>query len=335
MKKNMLRSFDLWPAETFNAATETRATILFLLAWFHAIVQERRKFIPQGWVKFYEFSVADLRAGSDVIAAQCTADCPDWETVYGVFSNAIYGGRLDNDYDIRILDTYLRKYFNNTRIGLTGERPPLAKGVTLPVLKGAANKHQVCLQTAQHLRDTDAPELFDLPPNADRMVQKTAAMKMIEALGRLKDEAALGFGTFNAELWAARLKPLFAVWETATEGVTAIFEPKDLPKKEMSPLSAFVWMEVDMAYQLVTMVNDALTELQRILAGKALLTQKLHGVALQLMAGEVPVAWDKAWEGPENVQVWLRYVAQRAIALQDWLKRSEGGTLLSSHVRSG
>ena len=46
---------------------------LFALAWFHAVVQERRNFIPQGWTKFYEFSLGDLRAGADILDRLCTS----------------------------------------------------------------------------------------------------------------------------------------------------------------------------------------------------------------------------------------------------------------------
>ena len=44
-----------------------RAQSIFALAWFHAVVQERRTYIPQGWCKFYEFSDGDLKAGLEVL----------------------------------------------------------------------------------------------------------------------------------------------------------------------------------------------------------------------------------------------------------------------------
>ena len=37
----------------------------------------------------------------------------DWEFVHGLFENAVYGGRVDNTFDVRVLSTYLRQYFDN------------------------------------------------------------------------------------------------------------------------------------------------------------------------------------------------------------------------------
>lgn len=69
MKKNLQRTYASWDPEFIsgNGQGENRARALFALAWFHAVVQERRTFIPQGWAKFYEFSDADLRAGAEVL----------------------------------------------------------------------------------------------------------------------------------------------------------------------------------------------------------------------------------------------------------------------------
>jgi dynein heavy chain 2 len=36
----------------------------------------------------------------------------NWLTLYGLFKNAIYGGRIDNDTDLKVLDSYINLYFN-------------------------------------------------------------------------------------------------------------------------------------------------------------------------------------------------------------------------------
>jgi dynein heavy chain 2 len=67
IKKNLQRTFEPWEPDTFNSPNKTRSRLLFLLACFHAVMQERRTYIPQGWTKFYEFSYGDLRAGTFVM----------------------------------------------------------------------------------------------------------------------------------------------------------------------------------------------------------------------------------------------------------------------------
>ena len=80
---------------------QLQAQAIFTLAWFHAIVQERRVFIPQGWAKFYEFSDGDLRAGLEVLdqlsKRSRSSSNLAWETVHGLYSNAIYGGATFNE----------------------------------------------------------------------------------------------------------------------------------------------------------------------------------------------------------------------------------------------
>ena len=44
-----------------------RARLYFLLAWFHAIVQERLCYAPLGWSKKYEFNESDLRVACDTL----------------------------------------------------------------------------------------------------------------------------------------------------------------------------------------------------------------------------------------------------------------------------
>ena len=36
--------------------------------------------------------------------------------MHGLMENAIYGGRVDNTFDMRVLTSYLHQYFNNSVI---------------------------------------------------------------------------------------------------------------------------------------------------------------------------------------------------------------------------
>lgn len=64
IKKNLQRTFESWDPESFDPNNPIRSRLMFLLACFHAVMQERRTYIPQGWTKFYEFSYGDLKAGT-------------------------------------------------------------------------------------------------------------------------------------------------------------------------------------------------------------------------------------------------------------------------------
>lgn len=48
LKKNLLRTYESWTPEQINKKGNlSRAHSLFCLAWFHAVCQERRNYIPQ------------------------------------------------------------------------------------------------------------------------------------------------------------------------------------------------------------------------------------------------------------------------------------------------
>jgi dynein heavy chain 2 len=165
VKKNLQRTYEGWSEGHLAAGGPVRAQLLFVLAWFHAIVQvrttwwrqtksaaviscdqqqplccgafcwcsgldpstsmtaylappppllvqERRAHVPAGWSKPYEFSLADLRSGADIIELACgegrqagqagrTAAVP-WQYLHGLLESAIYGGRVDNAWDMRV-----------------------------------------------------------------------------------------------------------------------------------------------------------------------------------------------------------------------------------------
>ena len=164
LKKNLQRTFESWDADMLAKNDNPKRTqLLFLLAYFHGIMQERRTYMPQGWVKFYEFSLGDLRAGVNVVDMVTESGGNiDWETVIGLMENAIYGGRVDNSYDFQVLQTYLKQYMNDDVLLGRGGRDNKATERGLTMIQPTTNRQGEREAERQRGRERDLI-IFDFP----------------------------------------------------------------------------------------------------------------------------------------------------------------------------
>ncbi|KAF0686502.1 Aste57867_21689 [Aphanomyces stellatus] len=325
LKKNLQRTYAAFSPEggsgNGNNATG-RMQLLFLLAYFHSLIQERRTYMPQGWTKFYEFSFGDLRAGVNVVESLSHAKEMDWPTIHGLMENAIYGGRIDNPYDLRVLRCYLQLYF--TADVLSG-KASLCKGAKMPT----TDRRDEFVDIIDHLPDHDPPRTFGLPDNIERSVQRTASSAVIAQLRTLTSSEQAS-SKFDREKWRAVLGPLIDNWGKLTASFS--FEGHKRgggDEKSPTPVEAFVAMENAAATDLAGHVNQSLQSLKKVIYGTGLLTPAIQTIAAALLVGQVPAEWSNRWEGSEVVQVWLRALALRKRALGEWKEDCAKGTLLS------
>uniref|UniRef100_A0A0N5BE24 AAA_lid_11 domain-containing protein n=1 Tax=Strongyloides papillosus TaxID=174720 RepID=A0A0N5BE24_STREA len=82
---------------------------------------ERLRYTPLGWANTYELSDADLRVACDTLdavvdinAAKRSNVDPEnlpWSTFQTLLSQCIYGGKIDNKFDQKLLDCFINKFF--------------------------------------------------------------------------------------------------------------------------------------------------------------------------------------------------------------------------------
>lgn len=101
IKANLLRTYSTIPSARMCQGPGERARLYFLLAWFHAIVQERLRYAPLGWSKGYEFSESDLKVACDMLDTWIDSVCQVGYVVYaysvndGLRSRSSMSGLLD------------------------------------------------------------------------------------------------------------------------------------------------------------------------------------------------------------------------------------------------
>merc|ERR1711957_275213 len=92
---------------------EVWCKLSFGLAFFHAILQERRKFGPLGWNVRYEFNDSDLDTSQTMLKnfLMEQEDIP-WDAMLYVTGAINYGGRVTDEWDQRCLNCALKTVYN-------------------------------------------------------------------------------------------------------------------------------------------------------------------------------------------------------------------------------
>jgi len=92
---------------------------LYVLTFFHAVIQERKKFGKIGWNVSYDFNASDFLISYQLISMYLTKshtmneeELP-YETLRYLIGEAMYGGRVTDNMDRRVLNCYLTEYLGD------------------------------------------------------------------------------------------------------------------------------------------------------------------------------------------------------------------------------
>eukprot|EP00658_Telonema_sp_P-2_P013521 TRINITY_DN15121_c0_g3_i2.p1 TRINITY_DN15121_c0_g3~~TRINITY_DN15121_c0_g3_i2.p1 ORF type:complete len:1979 (+),score=626.76 TRINITY_DN15121_c0_g3_i2:168-6104(+) len=326
IKPQLTRTYNFWDEKFCESKSNVQLQLLFGLAWLHATVQERRSFIPQGWAKFYEFSQADIKSASDVVVQQSAGGKVDWKSIHGVLENAIYGGKMETEYDVRILRTYLNRYFCEEALTTSTKQKPLYKGVTIP----GGGKRDDFSALVQSLPDSDVPGMFYLPPNADRVVQITRVAAVITDLQKLQEVKESS--KMSREEWITKVEPLLNTWLELCQPHADLLTHQIVRTRDAKPIDGFVAAEVAASVALVAKVENTMSDLRKVIDGSILLSEDRRNESVAMIAGEVPLVWDGHFSGPERIVPWLTSLVTKAVAIREWHNHSTNGVLLKKNL---
>lgn len=352
LKQNMFRVMNtLVPHDLRNDDTVLDVSkykkLVYALSFFHAVLNERKRFGQLGWNCRYDFSDADFIFNEKIIKEvvdkavdPVNNQTLQWDALQYLLSEINYGGRVTDQWDRRLLTQYAREIFCEPL--LVRPKFPLTRykedsEYFVPILEDEefTSKQGLVmnrltwnqlrpefLERVADLPNKEPPEVFGQHINADIGVKIGDSKYFLSSL--LKTEKYSN----------AHMSPVVKISEQEgllTRIEEALPEPIDVLKVltrasklhhdkahfKSDPLIACLLQEVKTLNLLLTKITADLFLLSKAVQGQDVLSQELELLLRDLSQFQVPVYW-KPYISSKSLFSWLEDLRERVEHMRDW-----------------
>lgn len=179
-------------------------SLVYVLSFTHAVLQERKKFGKIGWNVSYDFNESDFKISFKLIslylnkALQNNEEDLPWDTLRYLIGEAMYGGRVTDDCDRRVMNTYLKEYLGNFIFDSNQTFFFSTSGAEYTIPK--AETHEHFMMAIDTIPLFTSPGVFGLHPNAEiSYFLNTAKELWLNVLSMQTSDSAAGGGINKEE----------------------------------------------------------------------------------------------------------------------------------------
>ncbi|XP_038624757.1 dynein heavy chain 2, axonemal [Tachyglossus aculeatus] len=319
LKANMKRLYQLMTEPQFTRCAKPAKykKLLFALCFFHSVLLERKKFLQLGWNIVYGFNDSDFEVSENLLSLYLDEyEETPWDALKYLIAGVNYGGHVTDDWDRRLLSTYINDYFCEASIANPFHRLSVLDTYYIPKDGNLASyKEYITL-----LPSMDPPEAFGQHPNADVASQITEARTLFETLLSLQPQTSpSGTGGQSREdkvlELAADVKQ--KVPETIDyEGTCKLLAP------DPSPLKVVLLQEIQRYNLLMATMQLSLSELEKGIQGLVVMSTSLEEIFNCIFDARVPPLWEKAYPSQKPLAAWTRDLALRVDQFAQWANRA-------------
>ncbi|XP_050527907.1 dynein axonemal heavy chain 10 [Daktulosphaira vitifoliae] len=298
-------------------------TLIYVLAFFHAVVQERRKYDKIGWNISYDFSEPDFTVCVQILndylnktqnEYQCHVQLP-WVTLRYLIGEVMYGGRVIDNFDRRIVNTFMEEYFGDF---LFDEFQPFHfyKDENVDYSLPISGSKEDYLNAIDELPLTNVPGVFGLHPNAEMGYFTRASRDIWSNLLELQPQ------TGSSGVRISREELIDSVAKDIQKNVPPLFiisKVKKIFEKKIIPSIIVLLQELERFNFLIDKMHVTLSMLRKALLGEIGMDNELESISNALYNGQIPPGWLKlAPQTCKNLGGWIDHFIRRTQQYENW-----------------
>ena len=316
LRSNILQTYSTIDDKALEDCSKPEAfkTLYFGFCFFHAIVQDRRKFGPIGWNIHYEFTFEDLDVTLKQLKLFLNQDTPviPYKVLNILGAEVNYGGRVTDDKDSRLIKTILRNYINEDIFNEVYKFSTSGKYYAPP-----PGKKEDYYRYIEGLDLNPEPEAFGLHDNAEITTAQGETRKLLETILLMQPRTGSGGGKSREDIIRdiargieGNLPTKFNIDDVATQ----------YPTQYNESMNTVLFQEVIKYQRLLNLMEISLANVQKALVGRIVMSEELELVSKAMYDNQVPDSWaDVGFLSLKPLSAWFVELKERIKFLNDWI----------------
>lgn len=325
--QNIKQTYSKLSEDVFNSCPKQEfKPMLYVLSFFHATIQERKKFGKIGWNVKYDFNESDFLISFKLINLYLTQahengdeELP-WETLRYLIGNAMYGGRVTDDRDRRALECYLEEFLGDF-IFDSNQKFFFSK-INYDYVIPDEESYEANLDFIDTIPIFTAPGVFGLHSNAEITYFNNSAKQLWADIMEMQTSAGGGAGGINRE----------DVISGIADGIQSntlpeVFDEYNIRKSfnnVISPTQTVLLQELERFNKLTKRMSSSIVDLKRALKGEIGMSADLESLGTAFFNGQLPDIWRKlAPQTEKNLVNWINHYERRFKQYRGWVDAEE------------
>jgi dynein heavy chain len=288
--------------------------LVFGLAFFHAVIQERRLYGPLGWNIRYEFNETDLRISVRQLKIYLDQypDKTPFDALRYLTAECNYGGRVTDANDRILIEILLQDYFTERIFQEEYRFSP--SGLYYAPAHGEQESY---IEYAKTLPLYPDPEVFGFHDNAAITKNLGETNALLDSLMRTSGEAGGGADDDKEAMIVTLANTIIA---EVPECFDMEYARQHYDTDYMQSMNSVLTQELEKFNRLITLIKSSLKELKKAIAGEALLSPSLEAALSSMAVNAIPDLWKgKSFNSLKPLGSYIKDVQSRIEFFKDWL----------------